>query len=212
MRSKTVIVAVAALGTVAAAGTVAYQELATNMPAKGVDSVQTASAPAALEGQGFAFTEVAERKPLPELRFIDGESHEMTFDAFAGRAVLLNIWATWCVPCREEMPALDRLQAKLGGPAFEVVPLSIDREGLPAVEAFYEGLGLQALGIYVDSTGAAGRYLRVVGIPTTLLVDRRGREIGRTVGPAEWDSDEVVQVIRRHLGDGAAEAGGRAMR
>ncbi|MEQ9641402.1 MAG: TlpA disulfide reductase family protein [Alphaproteobacteria bacterium] len=206
-------VAVTALAAAAlTAGAVAYRELATSPSPTADRSVPIASAPTVSEGRGFAFTEDKGRKPLPKLRFVDGDGREMNFDAFAGRVVLLNIWATWCVPCREEMPALDRLQAKLGGPAFEVVALSIDREGLPVVKAFYEELGLQALGIYVDRTGAAGRHLRVVGIPTTLLVDRRGREIGRTVGPAEWDSDEVVQVIRRHLGDGAAEAGVRAMR
>src|SRR3546814_12607159 len=90
------------------------------------------------------------------------------------------------------MPSLDRLQAGLGGPDFVVVPLSIDREGLPAVKAFYEELGLKALGIYVDQSGRASGKLGAAGIPTTLLIDREGRENGRTVGPAEWDSDEAL--------------------
>src|SRR3546814_10498536 len=91
-------------------------------------------------------------RPLPELTFVDGEGEEMTLKAFDGRFVLLNIWATWCVPCREEMPSLDRLQAGLGGPDFVVVPLSIDREGLPAVKAFYEELGLDRKSTRLNSS------------------------------------------------------------
>jgi len=153
-------------------------------------------ATAAPAERGFTFTALEAPRELPELRFVNGDGREMTVAEFNGRTVLLNIWATWCVPCREEMPALDRLQAKLGGPDFQVVPLSIDREGLPAVKAFYEELGLEALGIYVDQSGKAGRKLNALGIPTTLLVDRKGRELGRTVGPAEWDSDEIVGFLR----------------
>jgi thiol-disulfide isomerase/thioredoxin len=146
--------------------------------------------------RGFAFTALETPRELPELHFVNGEGREMTLAEFERKTVLLNIWATWCVPCREEMPALDRLQAKLGGADFQVVPLSIDREGLPAVKVFYEELGLEALGIYVDRSGKAGRRLNALGIPTTLLIDRKGRELGRTVGPAEWDSDEVVEFLR----------------
>ena len=93
---------------------------------------------------------------VPDLSFVDGDGREMSLADFHGRTILLNIWATWCVPCREEMPALDRLQAKLGGPGFEVVPLSIDRDGLPKVKGFYDELGLEAMGIYLDDTGKAG--------------------------------------------------------
>jgi thiol-disulfide isomerase/thioredoxin len=143
-------------------------------------------------------------RPLPDLTFVDGDGEEMTLKAFEGQFVLLNIWATWCVPCREEMPSLDRLQARLGGPDFKVVPLSIDREGLPAVKAFYEELGLKALGVYVDQSGKASGKLGAVGIPTTLLVDREGREIGRTVGPVEWDSDDVVKVLQLYVKPGAS--------
>lgn len=128
---------------------------------------------------------------------------------FRGRAILLNIWATWCVPCRAEMPALDRLQAALGSDGFEVMALSIDRGGPPNVEAFYRQIGLRSLNIYVDPTGAASRALGAVGIPTTLLVDRDGREVAPMIGPAEWDSPQLVTAIRRYLGlgNGVGEAG-----
>lgn len=137
--------------------------------------------------------------PLPELHFVDGQGRGMTFADFRGRLVLLNLWATWCVPCRKEMPTLDRLQAALGGPGFQVVPLSIDRGGLPVVKAFYRQLWLKALGIYNDPTGQAASDLGAVGIPTTLLVDRDGREIGRKAGPADWDSPQAIAVLRRYI-------------
>ena len=138
-------------------------------------------------------------RPLPELRFVDGEGRPLTLADFRGKVILLNLWATWCIPCLREMPTLDRLQAKLGGPRFQVVVLSIDIGGIPVVEKFYRALKLKALGIYVDKTTRARIALGVVGIPTTLLIDRQGREIGRFAGPAEWDSKEAIKAIRRYL-------------
>ena len=123
----------------------------------------------------------------------------MNLADFRGKVVLLNIWATWCAPCRREMPTLERLQAELGGPDFEVVALSIDRKGLPVVKEFYQELGLQELAMYVDEAGAAQRALNALGLPTTLLLDRDGSEIGRLLGPAEWDSPEMVSFIRGYV-------------
>ena len=138
-------------------------------------------------------------RPLPEIQFENGQGEAMSLADFRGKVVLLNIWATWCAPCRREMPTLDRLQAELGSPDFEVVALSIDRKGLPAVQAFYAELGLETLAIYVDETGAAQRALSVFGLPTTLLLDRDGNEIGRLLGPAEWDSPEMVSFFRGYV-------------
>jgi hypothetical protein len=97
------------------------------------------------------------------------------------------------------MPALDRLEGQLGGDDFVVLPLSIDRAGLPAVKRFYEELALQKLGIYVDSSGAASRALGAPGVPTTLLIDRNGREIARKMGAAEWDGPDMVALIQRQI-------------
>ena len=200
MRLKTVIIAITALGAAAFVAGGIYHHYGTSAPEEIAGSPLPGTPATALRSdKGFSFSALETPRPLPELRFMGGEGREMTLTAFEGRMVLLNIWATWCVPCREEMPSLDRLQAKLGGRDFRVVPLSIDREGLPTVKAFYQELGLKALGIYVDQTGRASRQLGAVGIPTTLLVDREGREIGRTVWPAEWDSDEVVQFLERYV-------------
>ena len=138
-------------------------------------------------------------RDVPEIRFKNAEERDLTLADFRGKVVLLNIWATWCVPCRKEMPALDRLQAQLGDDDFVVLPLSIDRAGLPAVRRFYEELGLQKLGIYIDASGAAPRALGAPGVPTTLLIDRQGREIARKMGAAEWDGPEMVALIRHQI-------------
>lgn len=126
-----------------------------------------------------------------------GEPVQLT--DFHGKAVLLNIWATWCIPCREEMPALDNLQAELGSADFEVVALSIDVGGLQPVEAFYDEIGITNLAIYLDPPSASWAALGIVGIPTTVLIDREGRELMRVTGPAEWDSEEMIATIRGHL-------------
>lgn len=132
------------------------------------------------------------------LRFSDEQGRILSLSAFRGRTVLLNVWATWCPPCREEMPALDRLQAALGGPDFEVVAISIDAQGLPAVRTFFKQVGITRLRPYIDSDHEAGA-LATVGIPITLLIDREGREIGRKRGPAVWDDPGVMRTIRRQV-------------
>ncbi|WP_159587645.1 TlpA family protein disulfide reductase [Chelativorans xinjiangense] len=177
----------------------AYQYFAIRQPNEpAVSSApQAVSTETASSDSSFVLHETPQ--PVSELSFVDGDGREMSLAAFRGRTILLNIWATWCVPCREEMPALDRLQAKLGSSDFEVVPLSIDRDGLPKVKAFYDELSLKALGIYVDASGKAAYRLNTVGIPTTLLINPEGLETGRLVGPAEWDSPELVNFIQQKL-------------
>lgn len=138
-------------------------------------------------------------RPLPNLQFVDAEGRQRSLAEFRGRTVLLNVWATWCAPCRAEMPALDRLQAALGGPGFEVVALSVDRGGVAAVRPFFDELDLRALRIYVDASAEALGRLDSVGIPLTLLVDEHGRERWRVLGPAAWDRADVIDFIRRDL-------------
>jgi thiol-disulfide isomerase/thioredoxin len=140
-----------------------------------------------------------EPKAVPEIQFQDSDGKTLTLADFRGKVVLLNVWATWCVPCRREMPTLDRLQAKLGGPDFQVLPLSIDRNGFEAITKFYAEVGVKHLAMYLDSGTEAASTLGAVGLPTTLLIDRDGREIGRLVGPAEWDSPDMVAFIRGYL-------------
>ena len=157
--------------------------------------------PATTAAVGGELFTVTEPKPVPELHFVDGTGQPRTIAEFRGKLVLLNLWATWCVPCRKEMPALDRVQVSLGGPDFEVVALSLDRKGLPAVQAFYAELGLKALAIYVaDGSGRTAGQIGAPGLPTTLLVDAQGNEVGRAVGPREWDSPAAMAEIERRLG------------
>ena len=147
----------------------------------------------------FVFRAHAAPSAMPELVFEDGQGARRTLAGFKDRVVLLNVWATWCVPCREEMPGLDRLQQKLGGPGFEVLALSIDAGGAAAVKQFYAEIGIRSLATYVDPASRAMGALGLIGIPTTLLIDRQGREIGRRTGPAQWDGVEAVRMIEGHL-------------
>ncbi len=137
---------------------------------------------------------------IAEVRFVDADGRPMSLADFRGKQVLLNIWATWCGPCREEMPTLDRLQSRLGSPDFQVVALSIDREGVDVVREFYAELDLRSLRIYVDTSTMAPINLNVLGVPTTLLLDGNGQEVGRYTGPTEWDGEAVVSAIREQLG------------
>ncbi|MEW5889479.1 MAG: redoxin family protein [Pseudomonadota bacterium] len=144
----------------------------------------------------------SEPLPLSAVGFQDGEGRALSLADFRGKVVLLNIWATWCVPCRKEMPALDRLQKELGGPAFEVVAVSIDQDA-NLVREFYLKYGIKSLALYIDPTTSITSTLGTIGIPTTLLVDQAGREVWRKVGPAEWDAPPSVAEIRKHLSAGA---------
>ena len=136
-----------------------------------------------------------EPRLLPDFGFRDGDARPTRISNYRGRVILLNLWATWCTPCRKEMPALDRLQARLGGPDFEVIVLSVDRDGLSTVKVFYEQIGIRHLRIYMDESGQAMPDLGVAAIPTTLLIDSGGNEIGRKIGPADWDSPALVKLI-----------------
>ncbi len=136
-------------------------------------------------------------RPVPEIRFQDDQGHDLTLADFRGRVVLLNVWATWCVPCRKEMPALDRLEARLGGNDFAVIPLSIDRKGVEVVKGFYQEVGVEKLAIYLDPSGKGSRALAIPGVPTTLLIDREGHEVARKMGAAEWDGAAMVSLVER---------------
>lgn len=140
-------------------------------------------------------------QPSSDFTFNDAAGRETSLDALRGKVILLNVWATWCPPCRQEMPSLDRLQRVLGGPLFEVVALSLDSRGLDDVKAFYEDYSIRDLGVFIDASESAMRALRIVGLPTTLLLDEQGRELGRKMGPAEWDSAEALAFLRERVAD-----------
>lgn len=138
-------------------------------------------------------------KPAPDLAFEDAAGNPLTLEDFRGKVVVLNLWATWCGPCRREMPSLDRLQAEYGPQGLYVLPLSLDRGELGQIQTFYDEVGIQNLKIYRDPKGAASRALGAFGLPTTVVLDRDGREVGRVLGPAEWDGKEASATLRALL-------------
>ncbi len=149
-------------------------------------------------------TPVEMRPPVPDLSFVDMEGAPAKLSDFRGKVVVLNIWATWCQPCREEMPTLDNLQAIFADEPVIVLALSVDRSGPERVRAFLEEIGVERLHVYRDPKMAATRTLRVPGLPATLLIDRQGREAARHLGIAEWDSDEIQAILRGLLAEGPA--------
>jgi thiol-disulfide isomerase/thioredoxin len=153
--------------------------------------------PAAAQEPPKGFILLDQPKAVAAINFDDGEGHARSLADFKGKVVLLNIWATWCIPCRKEMPALDRLQANLGGPDFEVVPVSIDRGGRETVAGFYAKTDIRNLAMYIDASGQAVRTLGAVGLPTTVIVNRAGYEIDRIIGPVEWDAPEIADFLQR---------------
>ena len=142
-----------------------------------------------------------EKNPQPAvaISFNGPDGKKLTLADFKGHNVLLNLWATWCVPCRSEMPALDRLQAKLGGPDFEVVAVNIDTSRLDRPKAFLADAGVKNLGFYADPTADSFEALRVagkaLGLPTSLLIGFEGCELAVMAGPARWDSDDAAKVV-----------------
>jgi thiol-disulfide isomerase/thioredoxin len=141
---------------------------------------------------------------LPDLAFQDAAGKPLTLEHWRGRTVLLNLWATWCIPCRKEMPALDALQTRLGGPGFEVLAINIDTRDPDKPQTWLKEVGISKLGYYADPAAKTFQDLKEVGrafgMPTTLLIDPNGCEIGTIAGPAEWASDDAVKLIQAALG------------
>ncbi len=133
------------------------------------------------------------------LERLDGEGPIALAD-FRGRVVLVNFWATWCAPCVAEMPQLDRLKKILAGDKIEFLAISEDRAGVPLVKKFYDLNRIRNLDIFIDKGRKVLSGSKVFGLPTTMLIDKRGREIGRALGAAEWDSSEAVTFLRQCLG------------
>jgi thiol-disulfide isomerase/thioredoxin len=142
---------------------------------------------------------------LPDLAFKDAEGRARTLAQWRGRTVLLNLWATWCVPCRKEMPALDALENDLGGPNFEVVAVNIDTRDPEKPLAFLKEVGVTHLAYYADPSARTFQDLKLAGkafgMPTTLIVDPSGCEIGEMAGPAEWASADGLKLVSAALAD-----------
>ena len=160
---------------------------------------ETADQPA-LDGDMAIFELHAQPQPMPEISFQDATGNTVALGDFAGQVVLDNLWATGCPPCVHELPTLDRLQAGLGDLGLTVAAVSIDLEGIPVIAPFYEQHGIDALAPYADPDATVLRDLGTAGLPTTILFDRQGREVGRLAGEADWFSPEAQALVRHYLG------------
>jgi thiol-disulfide isomerase/thioredoxin len=159
-------------------------------------------------GEVAALTMAQAPLRLPDLTFEDAQGQPKKLSDWRGRTVLLNLWATWCVPCRREMPALESLQTKLGGPDFEVVAVNIDTRDPQKPKNFLKEANLTRLGYFTDEKAKVFQDLkgigRALGMPTSVLVDGQGCEIATIAGPAEWGSDDAVKLISAAMKPAAA--------
>jgi len=191
-------------------------------PAGGPDAdcapaVARASALAPLvTGEIAALKLATEPRRMPPLTFTDASGKAMTLKDFSGRTLLVNLWATWCVPCRKEMPALNALQGKLGGPGFEVVAINLDTRDPEKPKTFLAELGANNLRYFADPETKSFQALRAVGrgfgLPTTLLVDEKGCEMAFLAGPAEWSGPDAQALLRAAMAGAADPAAGAASR
>ncbi|GLS17506.1 thiol:disulfide interchange protein TlpA [Labrys miyagiensis] len=156
------------------------------------------------KGQVAALNVNLAPQPLTSISFQTADGAKVTLADFKGKTVLLNLWATWCIPCRKEMPALNKLQADLGGKDFEVVAVNIDTQGPERVEAFLNDAGIDKLHRYADPSTGILQSLKneglAQGLPTSVIVDKQGCRLGAMAGPAEWASDDAKALIRAAIG------------
>ena len=137
--------------------------------------------------------------PVPEVTFLDADGNERSLEDFQGRVVVLNLWATWCAPCRKEMPSLDRLQATHGGEDLEVIALAVDRgDRFQGSRLLSRRSASRPSPSITTAPRKPAARLRAPGLPTTLIIDRDGAEIGRVLGDAEWDGDDVITLLESH--------------
>ena len=142
-----------------------------------------------------------QRKDIAAFSFANDKGQTLDLSKWKGRVVLLNLWATWCAPCRKEMPDLSKLQTALGGPDFEVVALRLDRKGLAASQAFLKETGVSNLAAYVQPDGKPLAALEALGLPATILIDRNGKEAGRILGSVDWASPESQAMVKALLAE-----------
>ncbi|WP_418219735.1 thiol:disulfide interchange protein TlpA [Bradyrhizobium icense] len=198
-----------AIGAVAAAGVVglgAFYGLGSFKRGTGGDPSCTGAVELARKiaplahGEVAALTMATTPLRLPDLAFEDGEGKPRKLSEWRGKTVLVNLWATWCVPCRKEMPALDTLQGKLGGKDFEVVAVNIDTRDPEKPKNFLKEANLTRLGYFADQKAKVFQDLKnigkALGMPTSVLVDAQGCEIATLAGPAEWASEDAIKLIK----------------
>jgi thiol-disulfide isomerase/thioredoxin len=176
-------------------GVLVYDLSGPRHAAIGAAQAQSADSSSGPLGQ---FTPLSTPLPAPEVNFVTASGDPMTLADFRGKMVLVNLWATWCAPCVAEMPSLERLQGKLG-PDLAILAISEDRSGNQVVAPFRAKLGLSSLATYLDPKSSAAHAFGVDGLPTSILIDRDGRILGRLAGAAQWDSDEMLARLKSYM-------------
>ncbi len=136
-------------------------------------------------------------RAVPAFKFLDIDGNYLSLKSFRGKIVALHFWATWCIPCREELPTVDALQDRLGGEDFTFVPLSVDRAGASLVRRYYADHGIKHLPVYIDEGMNAAQAMLVNGIPYTILLNREGKEISRILGDRNWTAPDAIALMRK---------------
>ncbi len=149
-----------------------------------------------LEGQVQEFQLAPSTRARPTVTWKNANGGKISLADFDGKVVMVNFWASWCAPCIRELPSIDRLQARLGSDKFSVAAISIDRGGKPVARRMLNRLKLKNLTLYTDRDSTTARSLGVRNMPTTIVYDQKGREVGKLVGGAEWDSNEAVALLK----------------
>lgn len=157
---------------------------------------------ALLTGEMQNFSPNETPRPFKDFTFLNADGEDERISNYKGKVILVNFWATWCGPCKKEMPSLDRLQGELGGEEFEVLAIGQDLQGMEKVQNFFEKRNIKNLAALNDSTVKSGRSAGVFGLPASILLNREGEEVGRLIGPAEWDSPEAKALIA-HIMNGS---------
>jgi len=190
----------AAVGVAAIYATGGLKQVSGGDPAcRGAVDVAKKIAPLA-KGEVAALTMATAPLRLPDLAFEDADGKPRKLSDWRGKTVLVNLWATWCVPCRKEMPALDGLQAKLAGPNFQVVAINIDTRDPEKPKNFLKDANLTRLNYFSDPKAKVFQDLKAIGratgMPTSVLVDPQGCEIATIAGPAEWNGADALTLIK----------------
>ncbi len=155
----------------------------------------TAELEALREGSMKKLAFAAEPSEVPPISFTDAAGAEFALVDWQGKYVLVNFWATWCAPCRKELPALDALNRDFGGEGFEVVTIATGRNPVPGIERLFAEVGVESLPILLDPKQALSREMGVLGLPVSVIIDREGREIARMSGDADWNSDSARAIV-----------------
>ncbi|WP_417490694.1 TlpA family protein disulfide reductase [Maricaulis sp.] len=167
----------------------------------GTGKSETGTLDSYARGEMGAFVTLADAPAQPAMAYADPDGGEHHLSDYRGKVILLNLWATWCGPCVEEMPALNRLQQQFGGEDFDVVTISFDREFAPVTE-FFEREQIDSLPALRDDSFTSHNLVGALGLPMSILYDRHGREIGRMPAPADWDSEDAHRLVQAAINRG----------